>query len=194
LPRLYEPLEGSIKIDGIDISDISLSSLRSQFALVSQDIVLFNDTLRANISYSVTGVGDERLMEIAHAADLADFVAAQPLGLDTNIGERGLQLSGGQRQRVAIARAILRDAPILLLDEATSALDSQSESRIKAAIDNLRIGRTTLIVAHRLSTIQNADWIYVVESGQIVEEGTHAELLQRNGRYHSLYRNHETNG
>lgn len=194
LPRLYEPLEGSIKIDGIDISDISLSSLRSQFALVSQDIVLFNDTLRANISYSVTGVSDEELMEIVRAADLAEFVAAQPLGLDTNIGERGLQLSGGQRQRVAIARAILRDAPILLLDEATSALDSQSESRIKAAIDNLRIGRTTLIVAHRLSTIQNADRIYVVEYGQIVEEGTHTELLQRNGRYQSLYRNHETNG
>ncbi len=189
LPRFFTPTQGGITLDGHALNDIKLVDLRHQMALVSQDVVLFNDTVTANIAYGITGEVDrDRVRRAAAAAHCADFIQALPEGYDTNIGDNGSRLSGGQRQRLAIARAIFKDAPILLLDEATSALDSESERAVQSALDTLMQGRTTLVVAHRLSTIENADRIVVMEKGRITEIGSHAELLARNGTYAVLHR------
>jgi subfamily B ATP-binding cassette protein MsbA len=187
LPRLYELTDGKIFLDGISISDLTLSSLRSQLSIVSQDVMLFNDTIGANIAYGCESISDQDIKKAAGAADLGEFIAALPEGLNTMVGDRGVRLSGGQRQRVAIARAIVKDAPILILDEATSALDSKSEASVKLAIDRLSARRTTLIVAHRLSTVVNADQIIVLDQGEVVQRGSHRELIQREGLYQTLY-------
>ena len=189
IPRFYDPDGGCVRLDGIDLRDITLESLRANVALVSQDIVLFDDSVAANIAYGATaGSSQESITDAARAAHALDFIEAMPLGLDTLIGERGVKLSGGQRQRLAIARAVLKDAPILVLDEATSSLDSESERYIQDAVEKLRAGRTTLVIAHRLSTIEGADRIVVMEHGRIADIGTHAELIKRNGIYAGLYR------
>ncbi|MBU6143596.1 MAG: lipid A export permease/ATP-binding protein MsbA [Betaproteobacteria bacterium] len=187
LPRLYEPTAGCVRIDGIAVTDLSLASLRAQIALVSQDVVLFNDSIHNNIIYGASESAEADLNAAIAAADLSDFVASLPEGVETVIGDRGVRLSGGQRQRIAIARAVLKNAPILLLDEATSALDTKAEASVKAAIDRLRQGRTTLVVAHRLSTIVNADRILVIANGRLVEEGRHEALMAQAGLYASLY-------
>jgi subfamily B ATP-binding cassette protein MsbA len=187
LPRLYEPTAGRVLVDGIAVTELTLASLRTQIALVSQDVVLFNDSIRNNIIYGASDSSEARLDAAIAAADLSDFVASLPEGVETVIGDRGVRLSGGQRQRIAIARAVLKNAPILLLDEATSALDTKAEASVKAAIDRLRQGRTTLVVAHRLSTIVNADRILVIANGRLVEEGRHEDLMAKAGLYASLY-------
>ena len=188
LPRFYELQQGLILLDGIDIRALELKSLRQQFALVSQDVILFNDTVFNNIAYgSMRGATEAQVIAAAKAAYAWEFIQQLPEGLQSEIGDRGVRLSGGQRQRLAIARAILKDAPVLLLDEATSALDTESEKHVQAALDHLMQGRTTLIIAHRLSTIENADRILVMEKGEIVEAGTHAELLAQGAHYAKLY-------
>ena len=189
LPRFFAVNSGRILLDGVPIESLTLASLRGQMALVSQEIVLFNDTVRANIAFGTAQqVNDERIWQVLQLASLDEFVRLLPAGLDTMVGERGTKLSGGQRQRLAIARALLKDAPILLLDEATSALDSQTEREVQQALDATMIGRTTLVVAHRLSTIERADRIVVLEHGAIVEQGPHAQLIARNGFYAHLHR------
>ena len=189
IPRFYDPDGGHVRLDGVDLRDITLESLRANVALVSQDIVLFDDTVSANIAYGATaGASRETIVEAARTAHALEFIEAMPDGLDTHIGERGVKLSGGQRQRLAIARAVLKDAPILILDEATSSLDSESERHIQEAVETLRAGRTTLVIAHRLSTIEEADRIVVMERGRVADVGTHAELIERNGLYTGLYR------
>ncbi|MFA7667526.1 MAG: lipid A export permease/ATP-binding protein MsbA [Burkholderiaceae bacterium] len=189
LPRFHEPTGGRILIDDIPIAELTLESLRDQFALVSQDIVLFNDTVRANTAFGVRGpVDDAAIREALRKAALERFVESLPDGLDTMVGERGAKLSGGQRQRLAIARALLKDAPILLLDEATSALDTGTEREVQEALEQGMSGRTTLVIAHRLSTIEQADRIVVLEGGRIVEQGSHAELIALGGAYAGLHR------
>ena len=189
IPRFFDPDDGCVRLDGIDLRDLTLESLRANVALVSQDIVLFDDTVAANIAYGATAEASrEAIMDAARAAHALEFIEAMPQGLDTLIGERGVKLSGGQRQRLAIARSVLKDAPILILDEATSSLDSESERHIQDAVEMLRAGRTTLVIAHRLSTIEGADRIVVMEHGRIADIGTHAELIKRNGIYAGLYR------
>lgn len=187
LPRFYHPTSGEILIDGHPIENLTLSSLRSNIALVSQDVVLFNDTVAANIAYGLDSVTEEKLLAATRAAHALEFIQGMPEGLATMIGENGVKLSGGQRQRLAIARALLKDAPILILDEATSALDTESERHVQAALDSLMRNRTTLVVAHRLSTIEHADHIVVLEAGKIIEEGNHAALLACNGAYANFY-------
>ncbi|WLI88260.1 lipid A export permease/ATP-binding protein MsbA [Massilia sp. R2A-15] len=186
--RFYSPESGRIVLDGVPYEDIKLTSLRAQLAMVSQNVVLFDDTLGANIAYGAEQVDGARLAAAIKAAHLSDVVAALPDGVDTMIGENGMRLSGGQRQRVAIARAIYKDAPILILDEATSALDNESERAVQAALDTLMQGRTTLVIAHRLSTVERADRIVVMEQGRIIESGRHDELLAAGGMYANLYR------
>ncbi len=188
LPRFYHPTSGEIRIDGHPIESLTLASLRANIALVSQDVVLFNDSVAANIAYGLQGVTRETLEQAARAAHALEFIENMPQGFATLIGENGVKLSGGQRQRLAIARAILKNAPILILDEATSALDTESERHVQAALDVLMKNRTTLVVAHRLSTIEHADRIVVLEAGRIVEEGRHAELLAKNAAYANFYR------
>jgi subfamily B ATP-binding cassette protein MsbA len=189
IPRFYHASSGQILVDGLAIESIKVSSLRAQIAMVSQDVVLFNDTLGANIAYGARrGASKAELRAAAKAAHLLELIDDLPDGFDTMIGERGVRLSGGQRQRLAIARAILKDAPILILDEATSALDSESERFVQDALDDLMRDRTTLVIAHRLSTIERADRIAVLDRGRLVELGRHQELLEKNGVYANLYR------
>ena len=187
LPRFHDPASGAVLWDGIDLRDARVASLRRQMALVTQETVLFNDTVRYNITYGRPDASDEQIQDAARTALAHDFILELPLGYDTIIGERGIFLSGGQRQRLAIARAVLIDAPVLVLDEATSALDAESEQLVQRAIANLIRDRTTIVIAHRLSTVRRADLIVVMEGGQIIEKGTHAELLARGGQYQRLY-------
>jgi subfamily B ATP-binding cassette protein MsbA len=187
LPRFHDPTSGEVLWDGIDLRDARISSLRRQLALVTQETVLFNDTVRYNISYGWPEASDEQIHQAARTALAHDFIIELPDGYDTIIGERGTFLSGGQRQRLAIARAVLIDAQMLVLDEATSALDAESEQLVQRAIGNLIQDRTTIVIAHRLSTVRRADLIVVIERGQILEQGTHAELLARGGQYQRLY-------
>ncbi len=187
IPRFYDVDGGTITIDGIDVRDVTFASLRGAMALVSQDITLFDDTIRANIAYGRMDASEEEIIAVAKNAAAHDFIMEFPNGYDTQVGEHGAQLSGGQRQRIAIARAMLKNAPILLLDEATSALDTESERHVQAALKILMEGRTTLVIAHRLSTVMDADVIHVIDGGKMVESGTHAELLGRKGLYAKLY-------
>ena len=187
IPRFYEINGGSISIDGYDIRDVKLDSLREQIGIVPQETMLFSTTVRENIRYGRLDATDEEVIEAAKAANADSFIRELPQGYDTTIGERGLNLSGGQRQRMAIARAILKNPQILILDEATSALDTESEKIVQAALDSLMVGRTSFVIAHRLSTIFNADQIYVIDGGRIKEHGTHEELLQQGGLYSHLY-------
>ncbi|MGV7227679.1 MAG: lipid A export permease/ATP-binding protein MsbA [Nitrospirales bacterium] len=187
VPRFYRPTQGTVKIDGIDIRSVDRSSLRRQIGIVSQETVLFDDLIRNNIAYGRPDATEEQIIEAARGAYAWEFIERLPNGLDTFVGENGLKLSGGQRQRLAIARAILRDPPILILDEATSALDSESEKLVQQALANLMKARTTLVIAHRLSTVQHADRLVVMKRGRIEEIGTHAELLQKGGLYTRLY-------
>jgi subfamily B ATP-binding cassette protein MsbA len=187
MPRFYDVCSGEILIDGYNIKKVTLHSLRSQISLVTQQTILFNDSVRNNIAYGMSSQNERTIVEAAKAAYAHHFIKELPDGYATSIGEKGVKLSGGQRQRITIARAFFKDAPILILDEATSALDSQSEEEIQQALWNLMRDRTTLIIAHRLSTIRKAHRIIVLAEGSIVEEGTHEELLQRNGEYRGLY-------
>ena len=187
IPRFYDITRGEISIDGYDLRDLDLVSLRKMIAIVTQDTILFNDTIASNITYGQPDCSNERMYAAAQAANAHKFIAEQPQGYETVIGEKGVRISGGQRQRLSIARALVKDAPILILDEATSALDSESEIEVQQAIEHLMENRTTIVIAHRLSTIRNTDRICVMEKGQIVEQGNHDELLLREGRYQQLY-------
>jgi len=189
LTRFYQIEQGQIMLDGMALPDISLKDLRKQFAVVSQHVTLFNDTIANNIAYACEDkVSREQIIQAAKAAHVLEFTEQMAEGLDTMVGENGLMLSGGQRQRIAIARAILRDAPVLILDEATSALDTESERLIQDALDKLQQNRTSIVVAHRLSTIEKADEILVIEQGRIREQGNHQQLLNRGGIYSQLHK------
>jgi ATP-binding cassette, subfamily B, bacterial MsbA len=181
--------QGSVLIDGQDVRDVTLNSLRDQVAVVSQDIVLYDDTIRANIAFGKPGATDDEIEAAAKAAAAHDFIIAQPDGYNSRVGDRGGRLSGGERQRVALARAFLKNAPILLLDEATSALDAESEALVQAALGKLMKGRTSIVIAHRLSTVRNADHIVVLDQGRVSEEGKHAALVkQKGGIYAGLHK------
>ncbi|HEX6315681.1 MAG TPA: ATP-binding cassette domain-containing protein, partial [Gemmatimonadaceae bacterium] len=188
IPRFYEPTSGRVVLDGIDTREITLRSLRSLTGIVSQDTVVFNDTVRNNLAYGAAGrFSDEQVIAAARAANAHEFITELPQGYDTILGERGTRLSGGQRQRIAIARALLIDPPILILDEATSALDTESERLVQEAIERLLAGRTVFVIAHRLSTVAHATQILVLDKGRLVEQGTHEDLLARRGTYHRLH-------
>ena len=187
IPRFYDATDGRVLVGGQDVKQVTLASLRRQIALVSQELTLFDDTVRANILYGKPEATEAEIVSAATDAAAHEFIVKLPKGYDTQVGENGVKLSGGQRQRIAIARAMVRNAPILLLDEATSALDAEAERKVQQALKRLMQGRTTLVIAHRLSTVRDADEIYVMEAGQVVESGRHAELLARGGTYASLY-------
>jgi subfamily B ATP-binding cassette protein MsbA len=187
IPRFFDVTSGAIKIDGHDIRDVTLASLRAQIGIVTQETILFNDTVRNNIAYGQPHVTEESVKEAAKCALAHDFIMRLPEGYNTIIGEKGLRLSGGERQRIAIARALLKNAPILILDEATSALDTESESLVQSALQNLITGRTVFVIAHRLTTVRHADRIVVLEGGHITDSGTHEDLLTRLGTYRKLY-------
>ena len=189
LPRFVIPTSGEIRIDGINIQELDLLSLRQQISMVSQDVVLFEGTIRENVAYGIyASRSDDEIWTILEAANLADYVRALPNGLESPVGEKANMLSGGQRQRLAIARALIKNSPILILDEATSALDNESERQIQASLDLLMQGKTTLVIAHRLTTIQKADLILVLDKGEIIEQGNHAQLIEHDGVYASLYK------
>ncbi len=187
IPRFYEVLEGSIKVDGIDIRDYTRQSLRKQIGMVAQDVFLFGGTIKDNIQYGNFEASDEEIFEACKKANIHEFIMSLENGYDTYVGERGVKLSGGQKQRISIARAFLKNPPILILDEATSALDNMTEMQIQAALESLSVGRTTIVVAHRLSTVKNADEILVISGEGIIEKGNHEELLAINGVYANLY-------
>jgi len=187
IARFYDPNEGSVKIDGADIRDVELQSLRNQIGIVTQETVLFNDTVSANIAYGNKDIDINKVIESAKTANAHDFIMKMPQQYNTVIGERGFKLSGGERQRLAIARAVFKNPPILIFDEATSQLDSKSEKLVQEAIDRLMEGRTVFVIAHRLSTIKHADTIVVMENGKIIDMGAHDELLARGGLYKKLY-------
>ncbi len=187
LARFYEPTEGRITLDGVDLGEATVASLRAQLGIVTQETILFHDTVRANIAYGLTGASDEAVRAAAAAAHAHEFIDRLPQGYATVIGERGLKLSGGERQRLAIARALLKNPPILLLDEATSSLDTESERLVQEALERLMHDRTVLVIAHRLSTVQHADRIVVLDQGRVVETGAHRELMERDGIYRRLY-------
>jgi subfamily B ATP-binding cassette protein MsbA len=184
--RFYDVTEGAIKLDGVDIRDITLDSLRRHVALVTQDVILFNDTIISNIIYGNEPDMD-KVEDAVRSAYAEGFISKLPKKLDTTVGEKGIRFSGGQKQRIAIARALYKNAPILILDEATSALDTASETEVQKALDNLMKGRTTIVIAHRLSTVMNADRIIVLNNGSIAQEGTHKELVDVDGPYKHLY-------
>jgi subfamily B ATP-binding cassette protein MsbA len=186
LPRFLDPTDGRITLDGVPLDQWDLTTLRKQFALVSQDVVLFNDSIAANVCLGAE-LDRDRVRAALAGANLLDFVETLPQGIDHPVGHNGSQLSGGQRQRLAIARAIYKDAPILILDEATSALDSESERLVQAALDRLMAGRTSIVIAHRLSTVESADRVIVLDHGRQVEQGTHAELLAKGGLFARLH-------
>jgi ATP-binding cassette, subfamily B, bacterial MsbA len=186
IPRFYDATDGRVSIDGHDVRDVTLPSLREQIALVTQEPFLFDDTIRANIAYARPAASAEEIEQAARAAAAHEFILELPKGYHTSVGEAGARLSGGQRQRIAIARAFLKDAPILLLDEATSALDTESEAQVQTALKRLMAGRTTILIAHRLSTVRGADRIYVIDRGQIVETGDHDALIRERGLYARL--------
>jgi len=188
IPRFYDTLSGSIKIDGKDIKDLELKSLRSLMGIVTQETFLFDDTVKANISYGVENISDDEIKDASKAANAHEFIKKLPDGYNTIIGERGVSLSGGQKQRIAIARAIVKNPPILILDEATSSLDSESEKHVQSAIENLMSERTVFVIAHRLSTVHNANKILVLENGQIVQEGKHDDLINVDGLYKQLHK------
>ncbi len=187
IPRFYEIDEGRITVDGYDIRDLSRNSLRKNIGIVQQDVFLFNGTIKENIAYGNFDASDEEIAEAAKKANIHEYIQSLPDGYETNVGERGVKLSGGQKQRVSIARAFLKNPPILILDEATSALDNATEMQIQDALSHLSEGRTTLVVAHRLSTVKNADEIIVVTQDGIAERGSHEQLIQKGGIYKSLY-------
>jgi subfamily B ATP-binding cassette protein MsbA len=187
VPRFYDVQQGSVLLDGADVREYRLTDLRSQVSLVSQEVVLFNDTIRNNIAFNAVGKTDAEVEEASRAANVMEFVSQQPQGLDTMLTDRGQNFSGGQRQRISIARALLKDSPVLILDEATAALDNESERRVQQELALLMKGRTTLVIAHRLSTVENADRIIVLDQGRIVEMGSHHELLARGGLYAALH-------
>jgi ATP-binding cassette subfamily B protein/subfamily B ATP-binding cassette protein MsbA len=186
IPRFYDVEHGSITVDGHDLRDLTIKSLRRQISIVMQDVFLFHGTARANILFGREDATEQEMIEAAKIANAHEFIAELPDGYDTLIGERGVKLSGGQKQRLAIARAVLKDAPILILDEATSSVDTETELLIQEALERLMVGRTTIIIAHRLSTVRSADMIVVLEGSGIADMGTHEELMAREGLYRHL--------
>ena len=187
LPRFYDTKKGEILIDGLPIQNMVINDLRGLMGIVSQETILFNDTVFNNIAFGMDTASDEDVVAAAKVANAHEFIENMPFGYQTNIGDRGVKLSGGQKQRLSIARAVLKNPPIMILDEATSALDTESERLVQQALENLMKNRTSIVIAHRLSTIQFADEIIVLQSGEIVERGTHGDLLERNGVYRKLY-------
>ena len=187
IPRFYEVESGEILLDGRNIRDITLHSLRSNIGVVAQDVYLFSGTIRDNLVYGKSDATDEEMIEAAKKAGAHDFISAMPNGYDTYIGERGVKLSGGQKQRISIARVFLKDPPVLLLDEATSALDNESEKLVQESLERLSQGRTTLTIAHRLTTIRNADEIIVLTENGVEEQGSHSELMEKGGIYSHMY-------